>query len=102
MTEYSDIPQVNALYLESQDIEKAVGYLDNSGGMTFFTVSPGPPPDPVEGELPVPAGVPVRINVAGPNSPSLITELRASLVAREQAIASELATYGVTYAPPGR
>lgn len=93
MTEYSDVEQVNKLYVEQQQVQAAISLIDNGGKMTSFAVSPPePPPDTP------PVGTPVYILVADAQQ-STMDALRAQLVTRYGAINTELASLGVTNTP---
>jgi len=93
MTDYVDVPQANALYLEQQQVRAAIDLIDGGGTLTYLTISPASQ-DPVG--LPV---MPVSLTITGPVQASTMTALRAQLVARDTAITSELAALGVTNTP---
>jgi hypothetical protein len=102
MTDYSDVPQVNALYQEQQQVESAIGMLDDGGTVTDFTVAPPVvPPDP-DHPPSGPTPMPVRIMLAEPASPELVAQARSELVQRSAAITKELEGLGVTDIPPSK
>jgi hypothetical protein len=65
MTEYSDVPQVNALYQESENVNTAIAMIDAGGTMTNFTVGPARPPEIAPAPGPAPSGA----TGAGPQGP---------------------------------
>ena len=97
MTAYNDVPEANALYLESEQVEAAITFIDNGGWVSSFVVSPAPP---TEGTVAPQSAV--NIYVKGANDPALLAGVRAALVTRAGQIATELAALGVTYTPPTR
>jgi hypothetical protein len=105
VTDYSDIPQVNQLYIEQQQVETAISLIDNGGTLTAFTISPPPPPPPYDPMNPVPPSpmmMDVRITNIGTVAPETLTALRAQLVERDNEITAELTSLGVTTTPPSR
>jgi hypothetical protein len=97
MTEYSNVPQVNALYQESQVVANAIRLIDQGGTLASFTISPPP------NQGGPPAGgmmMAVSISTTSPSSPALMSEIRKSLVDREGEIAKQLEDLGVTAQPP--
>lgn len=100
MTAYSDLPQVNALYEEQDKITRAMAILDNGGTVGMFTCVPPPFVPPPQGEIPATYTPPVQVTTVAP-SPALITEVRNAMLARYDAITSELSALGVSGAPAG-
>jgi hypothetical protein len=98
MTEYSNVPQVNALYQESQVVANAIRLIDQGGTLASFTISP--PPNNMG--VPPTGGMmmAVSISTTSPSSPALMSEIRKSLVDREGEIAKQLEDLGVTAQPP--
>jgi hypothetical protein len=97
MTNYSDVPQVNTLYNEQQQVQSAIDYLSNGGNVTSMVV--GPPSTPPDPGQPVPFQMPVSIMLTPPNSQDLIDQALIALKARDDAIYQELADLGVTNTP---
>jgi hypothetical protein len=97
MTAYSDVPQVNTLYLEQQQVQSAIDFLMNGGPIASMVVSP-PPPDP---EAPVSPAfmMAVSIQLKPPNPPALVEAAIVALQARDDEIYAELAALGVTDPP---
>lgn len=94
MTEYSDVPQVQALYAEQAQIARALDLLDNyDGTVTMYTVAGTSATD---GYM-APMGV--QITTVDPGQ-SLISGVRSSLIQRYNAINKELRDLGVTGGPP--
>lgn len=92
MTEYTDVPQVQALYDEQARINRALDILDNYGGtIPAYTVSP------TTGGVDVPIGV--QITTVDPGQ-SLVSGVRSSLIQRNNQINKELRDLGVTNVPP--
>jgi hypothetical protein len=99
MTDYNDVPAVNALYLEQQQVQNAIDFLANGGLISSMTIAP-PAPDPGQPTAPLFA-MPVPIMLPSPNPPDLVDTAMSALQAREDAIYQELADLGVTN-PPAR
>src|SRR3954470_123251 len=95
MTDYSDLPQVNTLYLESQNVANAISLIDNGGRLSNFTISPAPNQEPTGMMM-----MSVSITTTNPTSPSLLSEIRKALVDREAEIAQQMEELGVTARPP--
>lgn len=90
MTDYADVPQVQALYDEQVQINRALDILDNYGGtIPAYTVSP------TTGS----ALIGVQITTVDPGQ-SLLAGVRSSLIQRYNAINKELRDLGVTGGPP--
>jgi hypothetical protein len=96
MTDYNDVPAVNALYLEQQQVQAAIDFLVNGGTISSMVIAP-PVPDP---STPV-FHMAVSIVLPPPNPPDLVDTAMTALQAREDAIYQELADLGVTN-PPAR
>jgi hypothetical protein len=96
MTDYNDVPAVNALYLEQQQVQAAIAFLANGGTISSMMIAP-PPPDP---STPL-FEMAVSIVLPAPNPASLVDSAMTALLAREDAIYQELADLGVTN-PPAR
>lgn len=94
MTEYTDVPEVNTLYVESENCSKAIEYLDGGGSMSTFTIVP---PRPAEGEFVL--DTPVSIYMAQQISSEFAASVRTALVAKQNDIADQLAALGVKGAP---
>lgn len=92
MTDYTDIPEVNALYAEDQLIARAIAILDAGGTLSEMTISPAPP---AEGEVPVP---PASVNVPSAD-PALLADVRAWLVQRQADLDAQLAALGIVNSP---
>jgi hypothetical protein len=104
MTEYSDVPQANALYSESERNQLAVSNIDAGASLISFVI--GAPQmlttiQPVVGTT-MPAQQ-VTITLGEPASDQLMADLRQWLVDRQSAINDQLAALEVTNppAPPG-
>lgn len=95
MTDYNDIPQANALYTEQQQVQSAIDYLNNAGGITLMTVSP---PTPVAGVSPM-MQMSVSIPLTLPNPQTLIDQALAALTQRQADINQQLADLGITNSP---
>lgn len=98
MTEYTDVPVANSLYMESQNIKVAIENIDGGGSVSSFIVSP----PSVGAAVMTSAPMAVSVITSPPNDPTLLAAVRAQLVAREQEIAIELAALDVSYTPPAR
>ena len=92
MTEYADVPQVQALYDEQAQINRALDILDNyHGTIPAYTVSP------TTAGVGAPMGV--QITTVDPGQ-SLLSGVRSSLIQRNNQINKELRELGVTGVPP--
>lgn len=97
MTDYSTIPEVNALYMASEQCGQAIAMIDAGGNMSNFTIAPAPPdPD----APPAPLVMASTIAAPPPTDPALMADLRKWLVERQNAIMAELAALGVVETPP--
>lgn len=97
MTDYSDVPQVNSLYAEQQQIRSAIDYLSTGGTMTTLMIMPPtPPPNP----SPTVAKMMVNINLPQPNPQALVDQAIAAFQTRDDEITQQLASLGVTNPPP--
>jgi hypothetical protein len=94
LTDYSDVPQVNALHLENENITRAINMIDGGGTISNFTVTP-PPPAPGDITMVMAA----TIALPGPADPQFVADARAQLVTRSNEITAELSNYGVTNPP---
>ena len=98
MVAYSDVPAVNMLYQEQEQVSQAITMIDDGGKVTNFTVSPKPAdPAAMGGTM----HMAVMISTSDPPV-ELMAQARAALVARQNAILTELAALGVTDNPPAR
>lgn len=105
MTNYTDVPQVNALYQEQQQVQTAISHIDNGGTLTAFTIAPpAPPPYDPANSVPPPLSptmqMDVRIINIGTVTPETMTALRAQLVERDGEITQNLTDLGVGPQPP--
>ena len=97
MTEYADVPLVNQLYVENQNVQNGIDLLNAGGTMSSFTlVAPSNPPP----GSPLMMGA--TIQVTGPMSPELTAALVATLEAKQMQIMEQLAALGVTDPPPAK
>lgn len=93
MTDYADVPQVQALYDEQARINEALTIIDDHDGtVTMYTVAATSAPPGV-----MPIGV--QITTVDPGQ-SLIAGVRSSLIQRNNQINKELRDLGVTNVPP--
>lgn len=96
MTDYTDVPQVNSLYFEQQQIRSAIDYLSTGGIMTTLTILPPvAPPNP----SPTIAKMMVTINLPTPNPQALVDQALAAFQLRDEEITQQLADLGVTNTP---
>lgn len=99
MVAYIDVPAVNVLYMEQEQINNAITMLDDGGRVMNFTVGPRPPdPGMMSSGMPM---MPVMIMVPDPPA-GLMDQARAALVIRQNEIIAELTALGVTEGPPAR
>ena len=97
MTDYADLPEVNALQLEQKKINDALVLLDDwNGTMSTYTIVPGVVDEPPVGSS---APMPAQINPIDPGQ-SLLSGIRSSLIQRYNAINKELRDLGVSGGPP--
>ena len=99
MTQYSDVPQVNDLYIEQEQVQAAITLIDSGGTLTAFTLSPPPLPPFDPDNPPPPPLMTVRIVYGGTVQQSTMDAVRAQLVTRSGEINDELASLGVTSSP---
>lgn len=99
MTQYTDVPEVNNLYNERQQVDAAIAMFDSGGNMTHFTVEQAPPP---EGTTLLTTAPPVRIVIPPPTPPDTVANIRAWLVQRQTDIDNQLAALGVVNPPAKR
>lgn len=97
MVAYSDVPAVNVLYQEQEQVSMAISAIDAGGKVSNFTVSP-PMPEPGAPMGMMPMMMPVMISVPDPPA-ALMQQARAALVIRQNAIVAELTALGVTEGP---
>jgi len=100
MTDYSSIPQVNALYNEQQQVQNAITMIDTGGTLISFVIAP---PPPVAG-APPPTTVMMasQITLVNPAAPETMTAIREQLVLRDAEITDQLVELGVTDGPPAK
>jgi hypothetical protein len=96
MTDYSDIPQVNALYQEQQQVQQAITLIDMGGTLSNFIIVP-PPYDPDNPTSTTLMGVSITLNK--PAVPDTMVSIREQLVIRDNDIDDQLAALGVTNPP---
>jgi hypothetical protein len=104
MTDYSNIPQVNALYLEQQQVQSAIDYLNTGGAISMMVISPPtmsvtPSDDPMPPPPSMMMQMAVSIPIPPPNPPDLVTQALTALYDRNDAIDQQLADLGVTNPP---
>jgi hypothetical protein len=98
MVAYSDVPAMNALYQEQEQISHAIMMIDDGGKVSNFTVSPKPSDPAMMG-----GPVYMAVMIAVPDPPvELMAQARAALVVRQNAIIAELTALGVTDGPVQR
>lgn len=93
MTDYADVPEVNALYAEQAQIDQAIDILDNRDGTVSAYTIQATLLDPVARSMGV------TITTVDPGQ-SLIAGVRSSLIQRYNQISQELRDLGVTGTPP--
>lgn len=93
MTEYSSVPEVNALYQQREIITNAIAILDTGGSLSSISIAPPP------GMM---MAAPIGSNVAlqPPTPPNVVADVRAVLVTMQADIDAQLAALGVTATPP--
>jgi hypothetical protein len=99
MTDYTTIPNVNALYTESEQIRKAYEMILAGGPLQGFSIGT-PPPDPANPMPPMIMPVSIYVPPGTPMTPELQASLLGWLETRETAILTELSEAGVMAAPP--
>lgn len=104
MTEYTDVPRVNALHDESQQVSRALANLQAGG--TLYSMVVAPPsviPEAAGPEMPPPPPMmmAVTVTVTPPTDQALLTEMTNWLNKRLVEIADELTALGVTVPPLG-
>jgi hypothetical protein len=87
MTEYSDVPDVSALYQQREIVSAAITTIDGGGNLTSITIAPTGAP-----------GMPVMM--PPPTPPETLADIRAWLVTRQADIDAQLAALGVVNPPP--
>jgi hypothetical protein len=107
MTEYTDVPKVNALHAESQLVAQAIANIEAGGTLSSMMISPpplvpydpdNPPPPPSSTTLPP---MPVNVTVPPPVDAALLADITAWLNQRLVDITAELEALGVTVPPAG-
>lgn len=100
MTEYTDVPQVNSLYAEQQQIRSAIDYLSNGGMITTLMIVP----PPLQPNTPPPSTsrLMVTINLPQPNPQGLVDQALAAFQTRDDEIIQQLTALGVTNPPSAR
>jgi len=98
MVAYTDVPAVNALYMEQEVVTSAITMIDAGGKVTSFTISPVPPDPEMLATMPA---MPAMIAIPDAQ-PELIDQARAALVIRQNEIVAELTALGITEGPPAR
>jgi len=96
MTNYSDVPQINTLYQQQQQVQQAIANIDNGGSLTSIAIG-SPPASP--GQPPMGMMVGASITLTKPATPETMAAVRAQLVIMSDEITAELAALGVTDAP---
>lgn len=91
MTDYADVPAVQALYEEQARVQQALTILDDyAGTVPQYVVAPT-----IAG-----AGVPPMVSITTGDPPqSLLSGVRSSLIQRNNQINKELRDLGVTNVP---
>jgi hypothetical protein len=102
MTEYTDVPQANLLYSESERVQLAISNIDAGASLTSFVIgvppaSLGPQPISPTGATIVPTAVTIWLDA--PASDQMMTDLRAWLVQRQGEINDQLAALEVINPP---
>lgn len=92
MTVYSDVPQVNVLYQQRENVTSCIAALDDGGQVS--TISVVPPP----GQMMMVMLSPV--NVPQPTPPAILANTREILVQMQADIDAQLADLGVQETPP--
>jgi hypothetical protein len=102
MVAYSDVPAVNMLYEEQARIDAGIALLDAGGLVSSFTVAPPPYVPPAPGDpIPLPPPMMMSQTIATIAPPAeLMTAARSAMLARHNAITTELTALGVSAAPP--
>ena len=108
MSDYNDVPMINALYLEQQQVQQGISLIDAGGTLKNFFITPplapletepGPTPDP---PLTLGPGMGASITLTEPATPETMAALRAQLVVYDNELTVKLAELGVTNTPPER
>ena len=98
MTQYSDVPTANALYLENEQVNNAITMIDTGGLLINFAITP----PPAMAGSPASTMMATAINVPPPVDPALMAALRSWLVSRSAEIEAELVKLEVTDPPAVR
>lgn len=99
MTDYTDVPAVNALHYESQQVAQALANLEAGGTVSMMMIMPPPPGVPEPGQPMPPMMMSVQVQVPSA-TPNLIAQVQAWLEQRLIDIGAELTALGVTVPPP--
>lgn len=94
MTDYTKVPEANALYQQREVVTNAVAMLDAGGSVSSLSIAPAPDTPPGPGIMSSAIAVPA------PTPPDLVAEVRAWLIERESELDAELAALGITNPPP--
>lgn len=101
MSAYSDIPEINTLYMKLEECNRALAMVtDQTGTLKSFSVGliaaeivPGPP----EITLPMPA--PITIVLENTATPSTMTLIHDQLVTFQSDLVAQLTALGITSPP---
>jgi|SRR5215469_2460969 len=102
MVVYTDIPRLNALYTEQQQIRASIAMIDAGGTVSALTVAPAPPP-PYDPDYPPVAGtpyLPVIVAIYKPATKKVMVAVREMLVERDNEIIDHLEKLEVRRTPP--
>src|SRR5215467_6467944 len=103
MTDYTDVPQANVLYGESERTQMAVSNIDAGATLVSFTIGAPPVPMGLQPKSPTgptgPTAQQVIITLGQPASDQLMADLRQWLVDRQTTINNQLAALEVTNPP---
>jgi hypothetical protein len=102
MTDYTDVPAVNALHMESQQVAQAIANLEAGGFLGSMMISPAPPLPPEPGQPIAPMMMSVMVYVPPPTSPALVAEIIQWLEERLVDLATQMSSLGVTVPPPAQ
>jgi hypothetical protein len=98
MTEYTDIPEANRLYLLIQDCDRAIDMIDaGTGTLTNFTVGGNATTVQPTNTSPM-LSMPVNIPVAQA-APETVTQIRAELITYQNELTTQLESLGVVNPP---
>jgi len=94
MSSYSDVPEINMLYVEQENIASAISLLDNAGTVSSFTVAPTAESPTINNMTQMSVSIGWLTS-----SQALNDAARAALVSRYDEITQQLADLGVTEVP---